>query len=108
MSIWTEGSYYRSVEYESEADLEAAILVVQKELFGVKRIYLDVKKKIGGRGNKQNIPDGYLPDLTGPKPRLYVVETELASHEPLRHIAVQILEFSLAFEKSHSPSKRFC
>jgi len=29
---------------------------------------------------------------------LYVVENELASHEPLRHIAVQILEFSLSFE----------
>jgi hypothetical protein len=27
-----------------------------------------------------------------------VVENELASHEPLRHIAVQILEFSLSFE----------
>jgi len=98
MSIWTRDSYYRSVEYESEADLEAAILVVQNELFGANRIYLDVKKKIGGKGNKQNIPDGYLLDLNGSKPRLYVVENELASHEPLRHIAVQILEFSLAFE----------
>lgn len=27
-----------------------------------------------------------------------MVENELASHDPLKHIAVQILEFSLSFE----------
>jgi hypothetical protein len=96
--IWTKEGPYKSVEYESEADLEAAILQVQHDLFGSNRIYLDVKRKIGGKGNKQNIPDGYLIDLSGPSPRLYVVENELAAHDPLRHIAVQILEFSLSFE----------
>jgi hypothetical protein len=29
---------------------------------------------------------------------LFVVENELAAHDPLRHIAVQILQFSLSFE----------
>ena len=67
-------------------------------LFGADRIYLEVKQKIGPKGGKRNIPDGYLLDLTGSSPRLFVVEAELSSHEPLRHIAVQILEFSLAFE----------
>src|SRR5262249_57040671 len=48
-----------------------------------------------------NIPDGYLLDLSSAKdPRLFVVENELAKHDPLRHIAVQILEFSLSFEAS--------
>ena len=28
----------------------------------------------------------------------YVVENELQAHDPLRHIAVQILQFSLSFE----------
>lgn len=60
-------------------------------------IYLDVKKKIG-IGGRRNIPDGYLIDLSSRQPRLYVVENELASHDPLRHIAIQILEFSLSFE----------
>ncbi len=96
--IWTESGEYRRVPYESEADLEAAILHVQHELFGANRIYLPVKKKIG-----RNIPDGYLIDLNGPKPRLYVVENELEVHEPLRHVAVQILQFSLSFEgESHT------
>jgi hypothetical protein len=67
-------------------------------LFGHDRIYLNVERKIGTKGGLQNVPDGYLLDLTGHKPRLYVVENEMAAHDPLRHIAVQILEFSLSFE----------
>jgi hypothetical protein len=96
--IWNPAGIYHRVEYENEADLESAITQVQKQLFGPNRFYLDVKKKIGIKGSTQNIPDGYLLDLASPKPRLSVVENELQAHEPLRHIAVQILQFSLSFE----------
>jgi hypothetical protein len=96
--IWTENNKYERVDYESEADLESAILDVEDEFLGEDRIYLDVKKKIGKRGGQRNIPDGYLIDLMGKKPQLYVVENELAPHDHLRHIAVQILQFSLSFE----------
>lgn len=96
--FWTPDGPYRRRGYDSEADLEAAILQVAPALFGAGRIYLDVKKRIGTRGGPQNIPDGYLLDLSGRQPRLYVVENELAAHDPLRHIAVQILQFSLSFE----------
>jgi hypothetical protein len=96
--IWTESGPFRRLAYDREADLEAAILRVKADLFGHTRIYLDVKRKIGAKGGLRNIPDGYLIDLTDRKPRLYVVENELAAHEPLRHIAVQILQFSLSFE----------
>ncbi len=91
------GLFYRS-QFESEAALERAILQIQTELFGKNRMYLDIKKKIGVKGSLVNIPDGYLLDLNGQKPRLYVVENELAAHDPLRHIAIQILQFSLSFE----------
>ncbi len=57
-----------------------------------------IKKKIGIKGSQQNIPDGYLIDLSSRSPRLYVVENELAAHDPLRHVAVQILQFALSFE----------
>lgn len=68
-------------------------------MFGKSRYYLDVKRRIGGKGRVSNIPDGYLIDLTSARePRLYVVENELQRHEPLKHIAVQVLEFSLSFE----------
>ena len=96
--IRTPASVYQSVAYANEADLESAILEVQADLFGKDRLYLNIKKKIGGKKGPKNIPDGYLLDLNGSKPRLYVVENELASHDPLKHIAVQILEFSLSFE----------
>lgn len=96
--IWTPTGPYRRAAYESEADLEESILKVQAELFGPSRIYLPVKKRIGAKGSVRNVPDGYLIDLTGQQPRLYVVENELAAHDPLRHIAVQILQFSLSFE----------
>ena len=96
--LWTKSGSYRLTNYGSESELEAAINQVKAELFGERRVYLDVKKKIGAKAGLRNIPDGYLVDLSGQKPRLYVVENELASHEPLRHIAVQILEFSLSFE----------
>jgi len=57
-----------------------------------------MKKKIGTKGVMRNIPDGYLIDLNHKEPRLYVVENELKAHDPLRHIAIQILQFSLSFE----------
>ena len=96
--IWMPEGVFKRSEYARESDLEAAIEQVKDALFGQGRIYLDVKKRIGPKSGRQNIPDGYLIDLRGRKPRLYVVENELASHDPLRHIAVQILQFSLSFD----------
>jgi hypothetical protein len=104
--IWLADQAYRRVDYESEADLEDAIIKVQHRLFGSNRFYLDVKNKIGTKGSIQNIPDGYLLDLSGSKPRLYVVENELQVHDPLRHIAVQILQFSLSFESERLGVKK--
>jgi hypothetical protein len=105
-TFWTAGGLYRQVEYKSEADLEDAIILVQKDLFGPNRYYLDVKKKIGSKGSIQNVPDGYLLDFSSSKPRLYVVENELQAHDPLRHIAVQILQFSLSFESERLGVKK--
>ena len=98
--LWTAGGPYRKQPFGKEAHLEEAIKEVSPELFGPDRIYLDVKKKIGTKA-KGNIPDGYLIDLSSAKqPVLRVVENELARHDPLRHVAVQIIEFSLAFENA--------
>lgn len=96
--LWSEFGVHRGSQFANEAELEAAVVRLQRELFGADRIYLDVKRLIGARGGQRNIPDGYLLDLGGSKPKLFVVENELSSHDPLRHIAVQLLQFSLAFE----------
>ncbi len=99
--LWEPNKVYQNETFELEKDLEAAILEVREALFGEARIYLELKKKIGKKGKTINVPDGYLIDLSSTKePKLYVVENELVKHEPLKHIAVQILEFSLSFETS--------
>ena len=107
MILWSTKQQYTAEPFELEKDLEKAILQVAQALFGPSRIYIDTKKKIGARGKKKNIPDGYLIDLTSKKePRLYVVENELVKHDPLKHIAVQILEFSLSFDTARHQIKQ--
>ena len=99
--LWSPNKSYQYEPFEKEAELESAISKVREALFGKSRIYLELKKKIGQKGKTINIPDGYLIDLSSQKePTLYVVENELAIHHPLKHVAVQILEFSLSFETS--------
>jgi hypothetical protein len=97
--LWSSDQVYAVEPFEREKDLEESLEEVKNALFGGKRVYLETKKVIGVRGGVRNIPDAYLIDLTSKKvPALYVVENELARHDPLKHIAVQILEFSLSFE----------
>lgn len=104
--IWTEKYKFHPNPFQNESELESAIGSLQSELFGDQRIYLNVKKLIGQPGRTRNIPDGYLIDLTSPKkPTLYLVEVELASHDPLRHIAQQLLEFSLSFKSTPQKMK---
>jgi hypothetical protein len=67
--IWTANGSYQQAGYANEADLEAAIIEVQRDLFGANRIYLDVKKKIGTKVVMRNIPGGYLIDLRLPSIR---------------------------------------
>jgi len=104
--FWTKKTQYRSFPFALEKDLEIAIQEVKVELFGANRIYLETKRKIGKKGEGQNIPDAYLLDLTSKTtPKLFVVEVELGYHHPTKHIAVQLLEFSLSFELSRQQIK---
>lgn len=99
--LWNKEEKYIEVPYIKEAELEEAVNEVRDALFGPGRIYLDDKRKIGQKGATNNLPDGYLIDLTNKQdPKIFVVENDLASHQHLKHIAVQILEFSLSFETS--------
>ncbi len=99
--LWNKEEKYTEISYDKESELEDALNEVKNALFGSTRIYLDDKKKIGQKGSTNNLPDGYLIDLTNKQdPKIFVVENDLASHQHLKHIAVQILEFSLSFETS--------
>lgn len=105
--LWSSKHQYIEEPFELEADLEVAIQEVKESLFGEGRIYLEAKRRIGKRGKTQNIPDAYLLDLSSRRdPKLYLVENELAIHDPLKHIAVQLLNFSLSYESSPQTVKR--
>ncbi len=99
--LWNKNNSFIEYPFEKESELENSVNEVKSKLFGKNRIYLDDKKKIGNNGKTQNLPDGYLIDLSNNEdPKIFVVENDLASHQHLKHIAVQILEFSLSFEVS--------
>ena len=86
--------------------MEVAIADIQRDLLGGSRVYLDAKKLIGQPGKTQNIPDGYVLDLSSKtRPVLYLVEVELARHDPLRHVAQQLLNFSLSFKSTPQKMK---
>lgn len=104
--LWNKQDKYTVFPFAKESELEETVNEVKETLFGRNRIYLDDKKKIGATGGTKNLPDGYLLDLTNNlDPKIFVVENDLASHQHLKHIAVQILEFSLSFESSKVKTK---
>jgi hypothetical protein len=103
--LWTTTQQF--LPYPKEIDLETAINAIKQDLFGNSRVYLEVKRLIGQSGKTQNIPDGYLLDFSSPKkPVLYIVEVELGEHDPLRHIAQQLLQFFTFFQEHSTKDER--
>ena len=105
--ILVENKGYNIEPYESENEFEESVWELRKSLFGSNRLYFNLKKKIGAKGKVNNIPDGYLIDLSSAiNPKLFVVENELAIHG-LKHIAMQLLEFSISYDSSRQRIKSF-
>lgn len=75
--LWNRKNKYLEKPYDKEAELEDAVNEVKGALFGSTRIYLDDKRKIGKKGGTNNLPDGYLIDLTNSQePKIFVVEND--------------------------------
>lgn len=107
MMILVDNNAYIAEPYESESEFEDSVWELRKSIFGENRIYFNFKKKIGTAGRTRNIPDGYLLDLSSStNPKLFVVENELAIHG-LKHIAIQVLEFSISYDSSKQKIKNF-
>lgn len=105
--ILVDNKAYLIEPYESESEFEDSVWELRKSIFGENRIYFNFKKKIGNSGRIRNIPDGYLLDLSSStNPKLFVVENELAIHG-LKHIAIQVLEFSISYDSSKLKIKNF-
>ncbi len=93
-------------EYEQEKEFENQIITHAKDIFGSHSVYIDIKKKIGDE--IASIPDGYLIDFYFEKtPRLHIIEIELSSHDPYRHIGQKMLKFAISYKASGRKIKRF-
>ena len=96
-------SYY---EYPLEKEFEQIIVEKSAYIFGKNSIYIDIKKRIGD--SILTIPDGYLIDFSfQADPRLYIIENELSSHDPYKHIGSQILKFAISYKDSGRKIKAF-
>jgi hypothetical protein len=97
---------YTYFEHSSEKDFEQIIILQAKYIFGSQSIYIDIKKRIGD--SIITIPDGYLIDFSFPRdPRLYIIENELSSHDPYKHIGSQLLKFAISYKASGRKIKAF-
>lgn len=96
--IVTQSGIFNTVTPITEKVFEEAVTANAEFIFGEGRYYLDCKRRIGAKGKRLNIPDAYLIDLRRNDPRLFVIENELATHDPFKHIGVQLLEFSYSYK----------
>ena len=102
-----KGKIFKLYEYSQESDFEKDIIKHAKEIFGSKSFYIDIKKKIKN-DNIVTIPDGYLIDFSFKKdPRLYIIENELVTHDPYKHIGQQLLKFAISYKASGLRIKKF-
>jgi len=102
----TENKTYKYYEYNKEIEFEKVIVDNSHHIFGKNTVYIDIKKKIGD--NIVTIPDGYLIDFSfTEKPRLYIIENEISTHDPYKHIGSQLLKFGISYKASGRNIKKF-
>jgi hypothetical protein len=102
----SDNKTYKYYEYTLEGEFERVIVDNAKQIFGNNTIYLDIKKKIGD--SIITIPDGYLIDFSfAEKPRLYIIENEISTHDPYKHIGSQLLKFGISYKASGRNLKKF-
>lgn len=101
------GKAFTLHEYSEEREFEQHVLTQAREIFGPNSLYIDIKKRIG-EDNILSIPDGYLIDASFPaQPRLYIIENELVTHDPYKHIGQQLLKFAISYKASGRAIKAF-
>ncbi len=105
--IDSKGTLFRSLSFKKEADFESIVVELSDQIFGSSTIYIDQKKKMKGN-DILTIPDGYLIDMAEPEtPKLYIIENEIVSHDPFKHIGIQILKFVTSFDGAKMALRKF-
>ncbi len=93
---------YQEYSFTIEADFERVVMKLSNQIFGPDSVYFNVKKRVKGK-DIISIPDGYVIDFADPNnPRLFVVENEIVSHDPFKHIGNQMLRFVVSFEDARA------
>ena len=108
MAILTDsnGTIYRPHFYPLEKEFEKVVVTLADQIFGTSSIYIDVKRQV--RGVITTIPDGYVIDMTETdEPKLFIIENEIKSHDPLSHVGEQLLRFATSFENAHAAVRNF-
>jgi hypothetical protein len=102
-----KSSLFNLYEYSDESEFERHVIQYANEIFGPNSIYIDIKKRIG-EDNILTIPDGYIIDFSfETDPRLYIIENELVTHDPYKHIGQQLLKFAISYKASGRSIKSF-
>lgn len=97
---------YHYHEYPLEKEFEQVVVQQAEYIFGSQSIYIDIKKRIGD--SIITIPDGYLIDFSfEADPKLYIIENEISSHDPYKHIGSQLLKFAISYKASGREIKSF-
>jgi hypothetical protein len=103
----SNNNIFKPYSYTLENEFEKDVILNAKDLFGEASVYLDIKKQVRGN-NIITIPDGYVVDFSDPSdPFLFIVENEIVSHDPFKHIGIQILKFVTSFDDSRETVRKF-
>lgn len=100
---------YRLFRFDLEKDFEGEIVNYAEEIFGKDSLLINVKKRLKSRKSSiVSIPDGYVINVSTPdKPRLFILENELAEHDPFSHIGVQLMRFGTSYGSGSREVKQF-
>lgn len=97
MRISLNKTIYEPDSFSTEQELEDAVQKHAEDIFSNDCIYICIKKRVTNKNNNFiNIPDAYVIDFRG-RPKLWVVENELSTHDSFRHVGVQMLQFASQF-----------
>lgn len=97
MKISIDKHIYEPDQFKSEQELEDAVQEHAEDIFGNDCVYICIKKRVTNKNNNFiNIPDAYVIDFRE-RPKLWVVENELSTHDSFRHVGVQMLQFASQF-----------
>ena len=99
MPIYVKGKVYNLYHFQDENEFEKLVIELADMIFGNSTIYISKKRKLKG-SEIISIPDGFLIDMTIPtEPKLYIVENEIVSHDPFKHVGIQLLKFATSFDE---------